>query len=75
MPDYHRLDLGLILRSKPKPGRKFSGEWSFSVYNTYNRKNAWMIYFQPDENNNLVTEAVKLYMFPVIPAISYNFKF
>jgi len=75
MPDYHRLDLGFILRGKQKPDRKISGEWSFSVYNTYNRKNAWMIYFQTDEENNMVTEAVKMYLFPIIPSISYNFKF
>ena len=75
MPDYHRLDLGFILRGKQKPGRKISGEWSFSVYNAYNRKNAWMIYFQTDEENSMVTEAVKMYLFPIIPSISYNFKF
>jgi len=75
MPDYHRLDLGFILRGKQKPDRKISGEWSFSVYNAYNRKNAWMIYFQTDEENNMVTEAVKMYLFPIIPSISYNFKF
>ena len=75
MPDYHRLDLGCILRGKQKPGRKISGEWSFSVYNAYNRKNAWMIYFQTDEENNMVTEAVKMYLFPIIPSISYNFRF
>lgn len=75
MPDYHRLDLAVNLKGKKKPDRKITGEWNFSVYNAYNRKNAWMIYFKANEDNPKITEAYKLYMFPVIPAISYNFKF
>ncbi len=75
MPDYHRLDLSYTLKSKPNPNRSFQGEWVFSVYNAYYRKNAWMIYFTSSEDNPSTTEARKLYMFPIIPSVSYHFRF
>jgi hypothetical protein len=75
MPSYHRLDIAASLKGKNKPGRRFSGEWSFSIYNVYNRKNAWLVFFKSNEENPEITEAYKLYMFPIIPAISYNFRF
>jgi len=75
MPDYHRLDVGVNLKGKEKPNKKFFGEWNFSVYNAYNRKNAWMITFEQDPNNPDVTKAYKYYLFPILPAISYNFHF
>lgn len=75
MPAYHRLDLAATLKGKQKPGRRFRGEWNFSIYNVYNRKNAWLIFFKSNEENPEITEAYKLYMFPIIPAISYHFRF
>jgi len=75
MPAYHRLDLSITLSPKEKPGRKWYGEWNFSVYNAYGRKNAWVINFQQDANDPNITYAEKTYLFSVIPAISYNFKF
>lgn len=75
LPDYHRLDLALTLRGKEKPGKWLSGEWVFSVYNAYYRKNAFSINFTEDEDNPNHTIAEKLYLFPIIPAVTYNFKF
>jgi len=72
MPAYHRLDLGasLLLRENPK----FRSELSFGVFNAYGRKNAYSISFQTKENSSQ-TEAVKLYLFSVIPSITWNFRF
>jgi hypothetical protein len=75
MPDYHRLDLSLTLKSKTKPNRKWSSEWNFSIYNAYGRKNSWAISFKQDKNNPEITYAEKTYLFSFIPAITYNFKF
>ena len=75
MPDYHRLDLGVTIEGKDKPNRHFHGSWTFSVYNAYNRHNAYSISFKADPNNPTVTEAWKTYLFPIIPAVTYNFKF
>lgn len=71
-PDYHRLDLSATLKCKDRH-ENWKGEWNFSVYNAYARKNAWAVMFVPDENNSLKTEMV--YLFSVIPSVSYNFKF
>jgi hypothetical protein len=72
---YHRLDVSVTLKNKLKPGRKWEGEWNFSVYNAYNRKNAWAINFVDNEDIPGATKAVMTYLFPVIPAVSYNLKF
>jgi len=74
-PDYHRMDLSVILKGKKKPGKRLQGEWNFSVYNVYNRKNAWAINFVQDEQNPNLTYAEKTYLFSIIPAITYNFIF
>jgi hypothetical protein len=75
MPAYHRLDLSVSLKGKDKPGKKWHGEWNLSVYNAYNRHNAWAINFTPDAQNPNITYAEKTYLFAIIPALTYNFKF
>jgi hypothetical protein len=75
MPDYHRLDLSLTFRGKIRPERKWHGEWNLSVYNAYNRHNTWSINFVEDDNDPNLIRAEKTYLFAVIPAITYNFKF
>lgn len=75
LPDYHRLDVAFTLRSKEKPGRWWHGEWNFSVYNLYGRKNAWVIKFIEDKEIENTTHAEKLYLFYIVPSITYNFKF
>lgn len=72
-PDYHRLDLSLTLTSKEKPNRAWNGEWNFSIYNVYSRKNPWSITTSADENGKPYAEMT--YLFPVIPSITYNFNF
>ncbi len=75
MPAYHRLDLSIIIEQKKKPNKKWSGEWNFSVYNAYGRKNTWAINFVQDKDDPSVTYAEKTYLFSIIPSLSYNFKF
>ncbi|NOY38186.1 MAG: TonB-dependent receptor [Chlorobi bacterium] len=73
LPVYHRMDFSVTLLPRPERQKRFHSEWNFSVYNLYNRKNAWMIYFQANRDDPGKTEAYKLYMFPVIPSITWNF--
>lgn len=76
VPDFHRLDLSATLASKKKENRKWEGEWVFSVYNAYARRNAFSVYFQEDPNVTLGTEAVRYSIVgSFIPSIAYNFKF
>lgn len=75
LPDYHRLDLAASLKGKIKPNKKWQGEWVFSVYNVYNRANAFAINFKKSETNPNETVAEMTYLFGIIPSITYNFKF
>ena len=75
MPDYHRLDLSITIKGKQKQGKWWHGEWNFSVYNAYMRKNAWIIQFVRDKEDPYRTYAQKFYLFSIIPSITYNFKF
>lgn len=73
MPDYHRLDLGATYQGRKT--KRFESEWAFSVYNAYNRKNAYSITFRDSTDNPGTTEAVRTALFGIIPSVSYNFKF
>jgi hypothetical protein len=73
MPDYHRLDLAATWVQKKT--ERFESSWSLSVYNVYNRMNAYSISFRPSTTVPNQTEVVKLSLFPVIPSVTYSFKF
>ena len=91
MPDFHRLDLSLTINSKDKPGRWWSTETNFSVYNFYGQQNPYIIFTQPmggedddqfilvnyDEDGNLITnrEITKINLFGILPSVSFTFKF
>lgn len=69
IPDYHRLDLSLTIDQGFSKNKKLKGEWNFSIYNVYNRRNAYSIYFTE------IGRAYKLSILGIIPSISYNFIF
>ncbi len=73
--DYHRLDVSLSFYSKEKPGRKFTWDLNFSVYNAYNRHNTWSINFTQDNVDPNTTYAEKVYLFGIIPSVTFNFHF
>jgi len=73
MPAYHRLDLSVTLEGRNR--KRFKSQWDLSVYNLYNRHNAYMISFRESETVPGATEAVRLSLFGIVPVISYNFKF
>ena len=78
LPSYHRLDLGAILTPKKNENRKWKSEWVFSVYNVYNRKNPYFIYFDQTGSlgqGNLQIQAKQVSIFPVIPSVTWNFNF
>lgn len=74
-PDYHRLDLSYSIKEKEKKGRKWNGEWNFSLYNAYGQKNIWALNFVQDTKDPNTSYAEKTYLFTFIPSVTYNFKF
>lgn len=75
LPDYHRLDLSLKLKTRRRmENLKWSGEWDFSLYNAYSRHNVWSVAFSYSQFEDK-PQAVKLYLFPILPSVSYNLQF
>jgi hypothetical protein len=69
MPAYHRLDLSATYKFNEK------SQLNFSLYNAYDRANAYSIFFRRDPNDPTKTQAVQLTLFPIIPSLTYNFNF
>lgn len=74
LPAYHHLDVSATLVPRKNKDRNWKGEWVFSIYNLYNRKNAASINFRQNVDTG-ENEAVKTSIFGIVPAVSYNFKF
>jgi hypothetical protein len=78
LPSYHRLDISATYTPIPKKQRKVSSSWNFSVYNIYSRKNPYFFYFDQTGSafdGSLQVQAKQVSLFPVIPSVTYNFKF
>jgi hypothetical protein len=82
LPDFHRLDLSATLTPRKNAGRRWKGQWIFSIYNAYNRKNPFTIYTRTkqDKDGKIIgdgteKEARLIYLFPFMPSVTYNFKF
>ncbi|MDN5204562.1 TonB-dependent receptor [Fulvivirgaceae bacterium BMA10] len=72
IPDYHRLDLSLTIKTNQRKTSKFESDWVVSVYNVYGRKNAYSVFFQqqvPEGPKRLSVIGT------VFPSITYNLKF
>jgi hypothetical protein len=82
MPSYHRLDLSVTWTGKQKHmfNNKvpYQNSWNFSVYNVYNRKNPYFIFFDNEgsiQEGNLKVTAKQVSLFPILPSVTWNFKF
>jgi hypothetical protein len=76
MPSYNRMDVSLTRKLVIR--KKWSSDLILSVYNVYNRANPYYLYFEAVgnlEEYKLEVKAVAVTLFPVIPSISWNFKF
>jgi hypothetical protein len=76
IPAYHRLDLAATYKKPQKKGKKVKAEWVFSLYNAYNKKNPFSIFFRRNPDNVVQNQAVQYSVLgTIVPAVSYNFKF
>jgi hypothetical protein len=75
---YHRLDLSATYTPQPKKVRRIQSYWVFSIYNTYSRMNPYFIYFNQEGspyNGTLKVSAKQVSLFPVLPSVTWNFRF
>ena len=70
MNPYHRLDLSLSFVKQKKWGER---RWVWSVYNAYNRKNPYLVKVERDSHGKY--KFMQYSLFPIIPSVSYQFKF
>jgi hypothetical protein len=78
LPAYHRLDVAATLTPSRNANKKIKGEWVFSIYNLYSRQNPYFIYFDQTGDltaGTLKVQAKQVSLFPIIPSVTYNFKF
>lgn len=82
LPAIHRMDLSATLTPKPKENRKWQGNWVFSIYNAYSRKNPFTVFTRTKKDddgevvgNGAEKEARLVYLFPILPSVTYNIKF
>lgn len=80
---YHRMDIGMNFHKKKKHGTR---TWNISVYNAYNNNNPFLVYpeevwteTQPAQNDQgpvytWKKSLVQVSIFPVIPSVSYSYK-
>jgi hypothetical protein len=91
MAPYHRADISATWYGKKykefknietgemeQVPKKFTSNWNFSVFNLYNRKNPYFIYFDNTGNltqGTLDVAAIQVSLFPVLPSVTWNFSF
>ncbi len=88
---YHRMDFSMTIKGKdyklrvdPETGesskmkKKLVSSWNISVYNLYNRANPYFIFFDYSGDpvaGNLDLSAYQVSLFPILPSVTWNFKF
>lgn len=70
IPDYHRLDLSLTIKDRPRNNKRFTSEWIISLFNVYGRRNTYSISF-----GRYGTASKLSVLGSVFPSVSYNFSF
>ena len=45
LPVYHRLDFSWKIAYRKDPNKRFKGDWTFTVYNLYGRRNPFNVYY------------------------------
>lgn len=88
---YHRADISITIDAKPykevknietnnlvRKKKKVISSWNISVYNVYNRANPYFIFFDAtgDPSQGSVDfNANQVSLFPILPSVTWNFKF
>lgn len=84
LPAYHRLDVGFTYVLKDNEKRY--SDLNISIYNLYSRKNPYFFYddinseVKTDANGNVIgstfeVQTKQVSLFPILPTLSWNFKF
>ncbi len=76
---YDRLDVSAVYTPQHAKPKKWEGSWAFSIYNVYDRHNPYFLYVNQTGTVNspggIKLQVIEVSIFPIIPSITYNFKF
>ena len=79
LPAYHRMDVSVNFHKQKKHGVR---TWNISIYNLYNRQNPFLVYPKTDYQASPDGQSYRTYtglyqrsLFPILPSISYIYKF
>jgi hypothetical protein len=75
---YHRMDLSATYTPVRKKPKRVQGSWVFGLYNVYGRLNPYFIYFDQEgspRQGDLTVQARQVSLFPILPSVTWNFKF
>ena len=82
LPDFHRMDIAATYEPGKNKDRRWKNSWVFGIYNVYNRQNPFSIYTRTkqDDEGNVIgdgteKEARLVYLFSVLPYVTWSFKF
>lgn len=82
LPAFHRLDLSATLTPRKNKDKKYETSWVFALYNAYSRQNPFSLYTRVAQNKDgeiigdgTQKEARMIYLFPLLPSVTYNIKF
>jgi hypothetical protein len=67
---FHRMDVAVQFR---KQKRHYERTWEVAVYNIYSRKNPF--FYDVTVEHSKKSALKKYSLFPILPSVSYNFKF
>ena len=72
MRAFHRLDASIAFKKNTRWGER---SWVLGVYNAYSRRNPFYLYLDESFDQNEPNRFRQVSLFPIIPSISYRFKF
>ena len=79
LPAYHRMDISVNFHKQKKHGIR---TWNISIYNLYNRQNPFIVYPKTEymalsdgQSFRSFTGLYQRSLFPIMPSISYIYKF
>jgi hypothetical protein len=78
LSDYHRIDLSATYTPQPKRLKRVQSYWVFSIYNAYSRANPYFVYYDQSGspiNGTLQVSAKQVSLFPILPSVTWNFRF
>jgi outer membrane receptor for ferrienterochelin and colicin len=75
MEAFHHLDIAVQFIKPHKKRKGFESIFEVSIYNVYNRKNAFYYFTEYNNYGDNPSRLAKVTIFPILPSFTYSFRF